>query len=42
MSLPALKGEAGAIAAPIGEARRIRSANKKFLRIFFHSLRFAC
>ncbi len=39
-SLPALKG-LKAFAAPIGKARRIRGANKKFLRIFFYSLRFA-
>jgi hypothetical protein len=30
-----------AFAAPIGEARQIRSANKQFSRIFFYSLRFA-
>jgi hypothetical protein len=31
----------GAFSAPIGEARRIRSANEKFSQIFFYSLRFA-
>jgi hypothetical protein len=30
-----LKAKQGAFAAPIGEARRICSANKKFTRIFF-------
>jgi hypothetical protein len=36
-----LKAKRGAFAAPIGEAQRIRSANKKFSQIFFRSLRFA-
>jgi hypothetical protein len=36
-----LKAKQGAFAAPIGEARQIRSANKKFSRFFFYSLRFA-
>ncbi len=33
-SIPALKGEAGTFAAPIGEARRICSANNKIFVIF--------
>jgi hypothetical protein len=41
-SIPALKGKAGAFAAPIGEARRIRSANNKIFADFSYSLRFAC
>jgi hypothetical protein len=31
----------GAPSVPLGEARRIRSATKVFLRIFVYSLRFA-
>jgi hypothetical protein len=33
--VPALKGEAGAFAAPIGKAWQIRSTNEKFSWIFF-------
>jgi hypothetical protein len=36
-----LLAKLGALSAPIGEARRIRSATKVFLRIFAYSLRFA-
>ncbi len=36
-----LKAKQGVFATPIGEARRICSANKKFLWIFFYALRFA-
>ncbi len=38
---PRLLAKLGAPAVPIGEARRIRSATKVFLRIFVYSLTFA-
>ncbi len=41
MAFGANRRSGGTLAAPIGEAGRIRSANMKFCRIFLCSLRFA-